>query len=355
MAAWVENEAKRANRNLLGVNLVILGAVLAAACINGQYCLNFFLGCQKIEASELARLTSPTQRTRNFVTVGGSKSVQTGYQDIIKHVEKYSGRVTSTEVKDQYVLLKAGDRVLVVKAPPGPEKLEYSGELVPPEKSVQRDLIQPLAAEHPEFGRMVLPFTLNAADYREGGFWGLGIGVPLLLLAGWNCSKGFRRQGEVQSTPIWRQMSAYGDPQQLSLQIEAEQRPDNMNYGGLRVTPSWLIKRSFFSTWVSPIEDLAWAYKKVTKHSVNFIPTGKTYAVVLVGRHRQRVEAQMKEAAVQALLQNLAARVPWAIYGFDKGVEAAWQKDPAGFVAVIDERRKKSGVKAAPASAPPQS
>ncbi len=350
MAAWVENEAKRANRNLLGVNLFILGAVLVAACANGQYCLNFFLGCQKIEASELARLTSPTRRMRNFVTVGGSKSVPTGYQDIVKQVDKYSGQVTSTEVKDEYVLLKAGERVLLVKAPPGPEKLEYSGELVPTRESVQRDLIQPLAADHPEFGHMILPFTLNAADYRERGFWGLGLGLPLLLLSGWNCSKGFRRQSEIQSTPIWRHLSAYGEVQQLSLQIEAEQRPDDLNFGGLRVTRSWLIKRSSFSTWVSPIDDLAWVYKKVTKHSVNFIPTGKTYSVVLVGRHRQRVEAQMKEAAVNALLQHLAARVPWAIYGYDKNVAAAWQKDPAGFVAVIDSRRQKSSAFASPQS-----
>jgi hypothetical protein len=117
------------------------------------------------------------------------------------------------------------------------------------------------------------------------------------------------------------------------------------------VTQSWLVRRNTFSTWVSPIEDLAWAYKKVTKHSVNFIPTGKSYAVVLVGRHRQRIEVQMPEKASNALLEFLAARAPWAIYGFNQEINAIWQKDPDGFVAVVDSRRQSAG-KAAGASAP---
>ena len=59
----------------------------------------------------------------------------TGYQDIVKHMR--NGQVVSTEVKDEYVFLRVGEKLLLVKAPPGKEQLEYSGELET--TAVQRD------------------------------------------------------------------------------------------------------------------------------------------------------------------------------------------------------------------------
>jgi hypothetical protein len=90
-----------------------------------------------------------------------------------------------------------------------------------------------------------------------------------------------------------------------------------------------------------------WVYKKVTKHSVNFIPTGKTYSVILVGRHRQRIEEQMKEQAVNEMLADLATRVPWVLFGFTKDLEKAWQKDPAGVIAAVDTRYQQGKARSA--------
>src|SRR5256885_15292845 len=108
------------------------------------------------------------------------------------------------------------------------------------------------------------------------------VGLPLLALAGWNIWKAMRRSSEIQSSPVWKNLAVHGNAEQLSLQIEAELQPAmTRKYGKLQVTSQWMVRRKLFSTWVSPIADLAWVYKKVTKHSVNFIPTGKTYSVVL--------------------------------------------------------------------------
>jgi hypothetical protein len=113
-----------------------------------------------------------------------------------------------------------------------------------------------------------------------------------------------------------------------------------------------MVRRKTFSTWVSPVGDLVWVYKKVTKHSVNFIPTGKTYSVVLVGRHRQRIEEQMKEKAVNEMLADLTARVPWAIFGFDQNLDRAWRKDPQSVIAAVDARYQQQNNRSAAAAAP---
>jgi uncharacterized protein DUF6709 len=349
MALWVENETRRANRNLLVCNGLIVAVMVLILAANYRYCANFLLGCQQVSNAELAGITSPDQRWRNFVTVTGTKAVSSGYQDIVKHME--NGRVVSTEVKDEYVFLRVGEKLLLVKAPPGGEKLEYSGELVATTSQVTDDLVRPLTAQRPEAAAAVLPFTLNAADYRSNGYAMLFLVVPLLALAAWNCLKAVRRSAEPQLAPVWKNLAAFGNAEQLSQQIEAELQPNMIRrYGKLQITQQWLVRRKLFSTWVSPVGDLVWIYKKVTKHSVNFIPTGKTYSVVLVGRHRQRTEEQMKEKAVNELLVDLANRVPWALFGFDQNLDKAWRKDPAGVISSVDARYQQQQSKAAAAS-----
>ncbi len=350
MALWVENEARRANRNLLLVNGGILAILILVIAGNYRYCANFVLGAQSISSAELAALTSPEQRWRNFVSVSGTKSVNTEYQDVVNHME--GSHVVSTEIKDEYIFLRVGEKILLVKADPGKEKLEYSGELVATTDRVKEDLLRPLATEDAELAREVLPFTLNAADYRSNGYTMLIIGLPLLALALWNCLKAMRRISEIQLSPVWKQLAVYGNAEQLSQQIEAELQPAVIReYGKLQIAQQWMVRRKTFSTWVSPIADLVWVYKKVTKHSVNFIPTGKTYSVVLVGRHRQRIEEQMKEKAVNEMLAELTTRLPWVLFGFTKDLEKAWQKDPAGVIAAVDSRYQQQNNKAAAASA----
>jgi hypothetical protein len=350
MALWVENEARRANRNLLITNGLIVAGLILIVAANYRYLANFVLGCQTVSNAELAGITSADQRWRNFVTVTGTKSVSTGYQDVEKRTQ--NGQVVSTEIKDEYVLLRVGEKILLVKAPPGRQQLEYSGELEYTTDPVKEDLLRPLAAEQADIAAMVLPFTLNAADYRSNGNVMLMIGLPLLALAGWNLWKAMRRAGEIQSSPVWKNLAAFGNAEQLSQQIEAELQPAMIRkYGKLQMTQQWMVRRKLFSTWVSPIADLVWIYKKVTKHSVNFIPTGKTYSVVMVGRHRQRTEEQMKEKVVNEMLADLAARVPWALFGFDQNLDKAWRKDPSGVIAGVDSRYQQYKAKPAGAAA----
>jgi hypothetical protein len=179
--------------------------------------------------------------------------------------------------------------------------------------------------------------NIKSVNFSED-FWPLLFLGLFFLLALWNCVKAIRRYGEIQTTPIWKQVSNYGAVEQLSSEIEQQRLGPKTKYAKLEVAGTWMIQKSLFSTWVSPVGDLAWVYKKVTKHSVNFIPTGKSYSVIIVGRHRQRVEVSMAEKKVNELLAYLATRVPWAIYGFDKQLEASWTKDPGSVIAMVDSR-----------------
>jgi hypothetical protein len=181
----------------------------------------------------------------------------------------------------------------------------------------------------------------------QDDYIGIGIGLLFLLLGGWNCFKAFRRSSEIQAAPLWKQTSIYGDVDQIAAQIDQELLTETTRYKALTVTRSWIIRKSMFNTWISPLGDLAWAYKKVTKHYTNFIPTGKTYAAVIVGRHKQRIEVQLSQKNTDKLLGDLQARVPWAIFGYSNDLASTWQKNPGGFVASVDSRRQQYNTKSA--------
>jgi len=166
----------------------------------------------------------------------------------------------------------------------------------------------------------------------------IALGVFLLLTI-WNCYKGMRRMGEVQITPLWKQVALYGDVTQIAAHLEQEQLSEAAKYKSLTVTRSWLIRKGFFNTWVSPLGDLAWAYKKTTKVYSNYvIPVSKYYSAMLHNRHRQKVEVRLSQKMTDALLADLGARVPWAFIGYSADLAKAWRKDPAGIVAAVDSR-----------------
>ena len=88
------------------------------------------------------------------------------------------------------------------------------------------------------------------------------------------------------------------------------------------------------------LEDLAWAYKKVTQHRTNFVPTGKTFEAVLWDRYGNNVEVQLSDADVNALLTLVMERVPWCVGGYDPELLKFWNTDRNGFLAAVDARRK---------------
>src|ERR1019366_9308362 len=51
---------------------------------------------------------------------------------------------------------------------------------------------------------------------------------------------------------------------------------------GILITDNFVIQKAFFAFNVLRFNDLVWAYKKVTKKSVNFVPTGKDYDAVMI-------------------------------------------------------------------------
>jgi hypothetical protein len=187
-------------------------------------------------------------------------------------------------------------------------------------------------------------------DYVGDWWWALAIDVPLLLLATWNLSKWKKRAWDYTCHPICKRLARFGTLEQVIQEIEAAILMNPVEkIAGVRLFGPWLFKPRFFGLTCFHVPDIVWVYKKVTQHSVNFIPTGKSFAALLYDRYGYSTEIQASEKKIVVLMTHIIKHCPWTIAGFSKDLEKLWTSRKGAFVAAVDERRKEAP-KAAAAS-----
>jgi hypothetical protein len=178
-------------------------------------------------------------------------------------------------------------------------------------------------------------------DYREGGWWSLSISVPMLLLAAWNLSKWKKRARDYTCHPICKRLACFGTVEQVIQQIEAAILMNPVEkIAGVRLFGPWLFKPSILGLTCFYVPDLVWVYKKVTTHSVNFIPVGQSCEALLYDRYGFSSKMQARKKKVEALMTHVCQQSPWIVAGFSKELEKLWNSRRGEFVAAVDERRK---------------
>jgi len=343
--ALLKDKSAAPTANLLLVNLVFLAILLAVVGFNYRYALNFVRGPKDISTQDLLAVQNPEDRPQFFVKVNGDKLLATGFQHVEQKVDESTNKVESETVKYDYKALRVGSRLLLVKAPGAATATAYSGALQKDSESA--DVISQLEQSTPELKGVFLPFVLDTMDYRDGGYWALGIGIPVLLLVLWNVKKWLTRTADRSAHPVIKKLRSYGEPEQLSFEIENEIAQAPSSIGAALITRSWVFAPNYFGLKMARLADVVWIYKKVTKHSYNFIPTGKTYAALLWSRSGENVEIAMKQNKVDEIIQAVGQRAPWIIAGFNNDIQALWNSNRAALFQAVDEcKAKLSGAQA---------
>jgi hypothetical protein len=83
-----------------------------------------------------------------------------------------------------------------------------------------------------------------------------------------------------------------------------------------------------------------WVYKKVTSHSVNFIPTGKSYELALHDKLGRERTIKLSEGEVNDTIVKIAGHAPWAVVGFDPEIKTMWDKQRDEFYAMVEQRKR---------------
>lgn len=339
MDTWILRMIRRAyTRQLAAWGVLTLAGILVALG-NARYIENFARGPFAVTAADLEREGDVTAAPRYFVRVHGDTVIDTGLQEITVKTE--NGAEVGRSVSAGYYALHVGDRFLIVKSSaessPG---TDAAGALEPISPDLDENLFD--TPEKQQFRSRVYPFYLDAASsFRTGGFWGLGIGIAFLALLFWRARIGWQRLQHPEEHPVAVRVARWGNAVTTSAEIERELAgTDRGKLGGWVVTPRYLVRRGWFTFNVLRFHDLLWAYKRVTKRSVNLIPAGKYYTAVLFcyGGSAQMKGSQKK---VDAMLQLAGERAPWAVLGHSPELLHLWSKKNAEFCAGVEARRAK--------------
>jgi len=335
MDTWILGTVRARCVRRIAAWAVVLATVALVGLGQLRYIRNFLLGPYVLGAAELDAIGNVSEAPRYFVRVTGARARPTGLQQIT--VRRRGGVETSRKVSAAYYALAVGDKFLICRSASG-VRTTYEGELVP----LPADLAGRLF-DTPDAMAMrdrFFPFYVNSASFRLPGYLAMAGFLVLALLFVWQALPAWKHFRDPASHPLIKRVLTWGDP--VGLAGAAQQEAGSPRYkggSGWAVTDQYLIRSTFFTFDLLRLSDLLWAYKVVTKHSYNLIPTGKTYDAVLFC-YGGVAMIESKEATTDAILGFAAQRAPWAIYGFSKDLQDYFNKDRRAFCEAVEQRRQ---------------
>ena len=345
MDNWITQKVRSACVRQLVAWAMPVAILILVVATNGAYVRGFFKGPRVVTASDLEGMQLPDGSASFYVRTTGSRSVSTGLRQIT--VETQNGVETSRHVSAEYFALEVGQKFLIVKAPGDATTTTVEGELGPMPEDFASEFFKPGADSEgtPDRARFY-PYYLEVSSFRDAGYWTIAIAVALAGLLLWKARPVWEYLQDQSSHPIVTRVMKWGDPNLIASRVEEAWRsPQALKGGEWRMTDQYLIRSSTFAFDVLRLPDLLWAYKRVTKHSVNFIPTGKTYAAMLhcLGGNALLTGSEKK---VNDFLTYASQKVPWAVFGHSAELAKAWTKDNAGFQRAVMERMAKTSAAA---------
>jgi hypothetical protein len=330
----VYSTIRRSNRNLL--ILCIAGALLLTGLtvLNRRYFYNFFSGPFTIDKQTLLAIDDARAPQQYWVTVHGDDAIDTGFQE----VRRKDG---SESVTASYIVVLFDDKALLVKAPydfgvnAGLGVTNYTGYLEAMSEDTRSRIVADAEQETPALRGAFLPYMLNTDNFTQVGYASLIVGILLFLLCIWGLILAIKRRTDPFAHPILRALSRFGPADYVAGQIDAEMQADHPSVGKLHLTPSWLVQATPTRLDATRLDDVVWAYKKVTRHR-----GGVTYAAQIWDRHGVCISIDGKETFVSQALETAARHVPWLLTGYSAELEKTWKQNRAAVIEAVEQRRR---------------
>jgi hypothetical protein len=314
--------AKSRRRLYFGYILLILSGLIFLWQL--KYISNLFSGPRPIvgEALESELLSGNIKSVNINLRLPRDSVFQTGYTNVTKKIDKYTNKVESQTTDSEYYITLIGKHILVLESTP--DKLpsgHFSGVIIPLQSDLRRKLIDDFNSTQglAGWGDYIFPFTLSNKSMLEfSGFWVFLIGIGLLC---WGAILVYRRTTDIEDNKHYAyriaKTAGYYSIDSLSADYIISRQAGMVEIGKYHLCNQFLFANRFFSFKIYPLSQMIWAYKKVTKKSINFIPMGVDHTLVMHFRPNVMVEIKEPEENVNKHLILLTSLCPEAKFGYN--------------------------------------
>jgi hypothetical protein len=311
-------------------------ASLGLALYGARTFLNVMRGPEEFDEARLVAITNPALELHDYAIVKGRNTISTGITSIEKTTR--NGVVESQRKTAEFMAMIVGKHVLVVKTRAGESAQKYSGSIVSLPDDVRKAIFAGMADA--ELQAATLPVMLDAeTNYGDDLIPGYILLGSLVLVGLWALIQSKRRTENPEHHPLCKALLAYGPLYTTIPEIDAEFSAGQSTLGGFTFTEHWLISCGLSKSLVMRRDEIVWIYKKRTRHSVNFIPTGTSYSLILRDARGKLAEISASEQHVDNYLSSLAQQTPWVIFGYDGKIEKLFKKELKAFVQAVSERK----------------
>jgi hypothetical protein len=332
-------QIQKYNKILRWYNLIGIALLLAFSGLQYQYLRNCFLGPQRVDAKQLSKIKDSNQLERDFVTFTTPQTLEIGSEI---RTNKYQNKTITTK----YAIAVVGsEKLLLISGQPNDnfKNHTFTGKISTIPADVQSELIDKIIKDEPQLKDKILPLMLESEDYQ---LW-LYILLPTLAggfgICSWNIYQVKVRTNNPRKHPIYKSLASYGSGDLLANSIDSEFKTyygdRALNNDPYYLTPSWLIFPRTYSLKIIKLDRLMWVFKKVTNHSVNFIPTGKSYEMVIYDRSGIEHQLSLSEQQVDLLIEDINRYAPGAVLGFTREIQSMWDNQRQEFYALVEQQQ----------------
>jgi hypothetical protein len=314
---------KSLRRLYFGYFLVILSVVIFL--YNANYISNLISGPRLIDSSSLENeiINGDVKDINVSLQLLPNSVYQAGYTHITQTINQTTNQVESQTTDSEYYLTIIGKHVLVIEGVPNElPSGNFEGVVTPLSDELRNNLVADFnnSPDLKGYDVLILPYILsNKGMMGLDAFWGFLFGLILFCWGGFIV---FKRTLDLKDKNNYiyqiTSSSGYKNIDDLSDDFVHTEKTEMVKIGDYKLNNKFLFKESFFYFKIYPISQMYWAYKKITRHSVNLIPTGKSHEIVLNFKPKQAVLIKESEALVDQHLMLLIRLCPEAKFGYTK-------------------------------------
>lgn len=315
--------AKSNRRLYFGYLLLAIAAIIFIYQHN--YISNLISGPRSISESALENeLQSGNIKDLNIsLNLAPNSVYQAGYTYVVQTIDQTTNKVEGETTDQEYYLTVIGQHVLVLEGAPNQiPSGNFEGVVMPLSSELHGNLVSDFNSVSKLSGLSgsILPYMLsNKGMTGLDAFWGFLFAIGL---ACWGGFLTFRRVTDREDRKHYAfqiaSTAGYPGMDNFSKDFIAANEAGIIKVGGYKLSSKFLSRENFFSFEVYPMSQMFWAYKKVVRKSVNFIPTGKDYEIVMHFRPNKTLSIKESEENVNQHLMLLVHLCPEAKFGYTK-------------------------------------